>query len=418
MTMKTPCAVIAGAGVAGLAAAWWLTKIGWQVCVAERATHLRDGGHMMGLSGPGLATVRRMGLVPRLKAVAYPDMGVHVYRNRHGGEIMRLDYRSLMKEFDWITVRRTELVRLLHEQVADRITLWLGNAVTGAYSREDGVTVQMADGRRCEADLLIAADGVHSPLRASLFASDAQCLRPLGYRYAAYDLPDALKLGESFLSYAEPGLQSEYYTLASQRVAALHVWRSKSTGSVPVQERLPLLRELTARSHPLVRSMLQAVEPAADVVVDDLALVELPQWHAGRVLLLGDAAHSLSLISGQGAGLALASASILADEIAQVAGAAAPGCTCTAPGCAALEQALQAHGRRLRPTVLQLQQRSVRLAPAFVPSTPIAFHLRNLALRAMPGVVLRRVFLNGLKSEQEALAALGSPSSGPDDRGS
>jgi len=59
-----------------------------------------------------------------------------------------------------------------------------------------------------------------------------------------------------------------------------------------------------------------------------------------------------------------------------------------------------------RPTVLRLQQRSRKLAPAFVPATAWAFHLRNLALRAMPGVVLKRFFLNGLKSEAEAMAAL------------
>ena len=59
---NAPLALIAGAGIAGLAAAWWLHHIGWRVHVVERASHLRDGGHMMGLSGPGLGTARRMGL--------------------------------------------------------------------------------------------------------------------------------------------------------------------------------------------------------------------------------------------------------------------------------------------------------------------------------------------------------------------
>lgn len=398
--MKQPLAVVSGAGVAGLAAAWWLTRAGWRTLVVERASHLRDGGHMMGLSGPGLATVRRMGLVPRLKAVAYPDMGLHVYRDRNGRQILSIDYRKLLKDMEWITLRRTELVRILQEEVLDAIELKLGVTVQAFDDGTTRVAVRLSDGQTLEADLLIGADGVHSMLRPQLFPADAQCLRPLGYRYAAYDVSDVLHLGESFLSYPEPGLQSEYYGLDQHRLAVLHVWRSVEHGFVPPEQRRALLRELTAHSHEVVRASLAAVEPDAQIVIDDLALVELPTWHRGRVMLLGDAAHSLSLISGQGAGLALASASVLAEELERAAGKS---CVPTAGQLAA---ALAAHDARLRPTVDRLQQRSRRLAPAFVPATAWAFHLRNLALRAMPGVVLRRVFLNGLKSEAEAMAAL------------
>lgn len=397
---KQPVALVAGAGVAGLAAAWWLSRAGWRVRIVERAAHLRDSGHMMGLLGPGLGTVRRMGLVPRLKEVAYPDMGVHVYRNRAGQEILRVDYRSLLREMDWMTLRRTELVRILHEQIRDHVELTFATTVASFDNAEAGIGVELSDGTGLDADILIAADGVHSGLRKQAFRTDAQCLRPLGYRYAAYDVPDTLRLKESFLSYAQPGLQSEYYTLASGRLAALHVWRSVEQGFVAPQARRELLRNLVHDSHQLVRTVLDAIEPQADVVIDDLALIELPSWRRGRMLLLGDSAHSLSLISGQGAGLALASASILAEELEGVAG---PG---VAPSSRQLAVALARQDQRLRPTVARLQQRSRNLAPAFVPATPLAFHLRNLALRAMPGLLLRRVFLNGLKSEAQAMEAL------------
>ncbi|WP_415268100.1 FAD-dependent monooxygenase [Acidovorax sacchari] len=402
-SQKQPFALIAGAGVAGLAAAWWLSHAGWRVRIVERAAHLRDGGHMMGLSGPGLATVRKMGLVPRLKKVAYPDMGIHVYRNRAGREILRMDYRALLSEMDWITLRRTELVRILHEEIRDQIELSFGTTVAAFDNAESGIAIQLSDGSNLDADLLVAADGVHSALRAQAFAPDVQCLRPLGYRYAAYDVPDTLRLKESFLSYAEPGLQSEYYTLASGRLAALHVWRSAEQGFVAPQARLDVLRDLVQNSHDVVRAVLDAVEPQADVVIDDLAVVELPRWHSGRVVLLGDSAHSLSLISGQGAGLALASASILAEELERAAGRGA------GPSGQQLAVAFARQDQRLRPTVARLQQRSRKLAPAFVPATPLAFHLRNLALRTMPNALLRRVFLNGLKSEAEAMEALRQP---------
>jgi len=160
---------------------------------------------------------------------------------------------------------------------------------------------------------------------------------------------------------------------------------------------VPLLQQVTARSNRFVRYGLQHAASDSPVVIDDLALVTLPRWHNGRVLLMGDAAHSLSLISGQGAGMALASASVLAQELQRGA---------ELPQADAIAAALERHDQRLRPTVLRLQQRSRRLAPAFVPAKAWSFHLRNLALRAMPDAMLRRFFLNVLKSEAEAMAAL------------
>ncbi|QEI04991.1 2-polyprenyl-6-methoxyphenol hydroxylase [Pigmentiphaga aceris] len=398
--MSSPLAVISGAGIAGLAAAWWLHCAGWRTVVVERAPHLRDSGHMMGLSGPGLATVRKMGLVPRLQTVAYPDRGPHIYRSRNDRDILRVDYRNLLTGIEWITLRRTELVRILHEETAGCTDLRLNTTITAFDNRDTGIGVQLSDGSQLDADLLIGADGVHSTLRRQVFVPDAACLRPLGYRYAAYDVPDAGSLGEGFISYPEPGIQSEYYGLTQGRLAALHVWRSQVDGFVPPTERRALLQSLSTRSHPFVRATLAALEPDAELVIDDLAMVELPSWRSQRVVMLGDAAHSLSLISGQGAGMALASASVLANELERAAGHG------QTPNATQLDAALSTHDARLRPSVLKLQQRSRKLAPAFVPATAWAFHLRNLALRAMPGVMIKRFFLSGLKSEAEAMAAL------------
>lgn len=81
--MKTPLAVIVGAGVAGLAAAWWLQHIGWRTIIVERSESLRDSGYMIGLSGPGYDTVTRMGLLPPLQSVSY-EINENVYRDRRG----------------------------------------------------------------------------------------------------------------------------------------------------------------------------------------------------------------------------------------------------------------------------------------------------------------------------------------------
>ena len=157
--MSERTVVIAGAGVAGLACAWWLARQGWRAVVAERAPHLRDGGYMMGLSGPGLLTARRMELVPALRAVER-EIGENVYRDRRGREVMRIRYRELLRELDWITLRRTDLVQVLHAAVRDHAEIRLATTVADCSQDAHGVDVTLSDGSQLRADLLIGADGV------------------------------------------------------------------------------------------------------------------------------------------------------------------------------------------------------------------------------------------------------------------
>jgi 2-polyprenyl-6-methoxyphenol hydroxylase-like FAD-dependent oxidoreductase len=375
--------------VAGLACAWWLTRLGWRAVVVERAAHLRDGGYMMGLSGPGLLTARRMDLVPALREVER-DIGENVYRDRRGREIMRIRYRDLLTELDWITLRRTDLVQVLHAATRERADIRLATTVASHVQDTGGVDVALSDGSQLRADLLIGADGVRSSLRAAVSGAGAAVLSPLGYRYAAYDAADDTGMDRDFLSYAAPGHQVEYHGLGNGRKAVLHVWRSRATGWVEAPDRLGLLRDLSRGAHAEVGRLLDGLPSDTPIVMDDLALVELPSWRRGRVLLAGDAAHSLSLISGQGAGMAMASAYVLAQELGRLP----------------VDQALAAHDRRLRPIVERLQLRSRKLAPVYVPDSGFAFGLRNTAMRLLPRLLLKRYFLSGLKSEMEAAAAL------------
>jgi 2-polyprenyl-6-methoxyphenol hydroxylase-like FAD-dependent oxidoreductase len=380
-----------GAGVAGLSCAWWLAGAGWRVIVAERAQHLRDGGYMMGLSGPGLYTARRMGLVPALRAVER-EIGENVYRDRQGRELMRIRYRELLKEIEWITLKRTDLVRVLHEAIIDRCELRLGVTLSACRNNEQGVEVTLSDGEALRADLLIGADGIHSELRERIFGADIEAgrLEQLGYRYAAYDVDDSIDLAHDFVSYAAVGQQVEYHGLGDGRLAALHVWRSAEHGPVAASQRRELLARIAARTHPEAARILASAPVDTPIALDDLAMIDMPRWHQGRIILMGDAAHSLSLISGQGAGMAMASAAILSQELQRHP----------------IEQALRAHDTRLRPIIAQLQRRSRKLAPVYVPNSAWGFALRNGAMRALPRVLLKRYFLSGLKSEQEAAAAL------------
>jgi len=380
--MSRPLAVIVGAGIAGLAAAWQLNRIGWRTLIVERAIDLRSGGYMLGLSGPGYETAVRMGLQPALQEVWY-NINENVYRDRHGRELLRLRYRDFLQGLPYHAVRRDDLIQILNAALPPEMERRFGVTLTDFDARDAAVHVTLSDGTCVTADLMIGADGFRSALRQQLFGADDGCFEPLGYRFAVFDIDDPLRLEADFLSYAEPGHLAEYYALRGGRLAAMHVWRDAESAPVAPEQRWAMLQRVAADSHSRVRDFIGMGQAGPPPTLDSLILVNLPQWSQGRVVLLGDAAHCLTLVSGQGAGMAIASAEILAQELAQ----------------RPVMEALAAHDARLRPSITRLQQRSRRMAALFIPEGRLAFHLRNITLRLMPRAWLGRYLTNAIRSE-------------------
>lgn len=386
--MTRPLALIVGAGVAGMSAAWWLNRAGWRTTILERAPDLRDGGYMLGLSGPGYETASRMGLTPALEALSY-KINENVYRDRFGRELLRLRYRDFLKGLPYIAIRRNDLIKVLDQAVGPETTRRFGTTVTAIDPGGDHATAVLSDGTTVDADLVIGADGFRSTTRRMIFGSEEGHLEQLGYRFAVFDIDDTLKLEADFLSFAEPGHLAEYYALRGGRLAAMHVWRDANAAATLPADHWSVLETVSAQSHPMVRQFLRIGACGPQPTIDSLTMVDLSSWSKGRFLLLGDAAHCLTLVSGQGAGMAMASAEMLAQELAKLP----------------VLQALAAHDQRLRPAIVRLQQRSRRMAAIFIPESRFAFHARNLLLRHMPRSWLGKYFANSIRSEIDLVVA-------------
>lgn len=380
--MTKPLAVIIGAGVAGLAAAWWLDRAGWRSLVVERASSLREKGYMLGLSGLGFETAGRMGLHEALDVCSYA-IDENVYKDSQGRELLRLRYRDFIRDLPFMAVRRSDLVRVLFDALPETATVRFETTVADFRNVDDHVAVTLSNGETINADLMIGADGFRSKTRQKLFGPDDACLAPLGYSFAVYDVDAPRSFESDFLSYAEPGHLAEYYVLHDGQLAAMHVWRNEMAGQAG--NGFGQLEDVCRKSHPEVRAILERAETTGAVpMIDTLTMVELPEWSKGRVLLLGDAAHCLTLVSGQGAGMALASAEMLGNALM------------SAPD---LASALARHEAALRPIINRLQARSRKMASVFIPRGKFAFHLRNAVMRHMPRAWLGRYFTSAIKAE-------------------
>ncbi|MFC5526171.1 hypothetical protein ACFPPA_10490 [Rhodanobacter ginsengisoli] len=122
------------------------------------------------------------------------------------------------------------------------------------------------------------------------------------------------------------------------------------------------------------RNILATMEGVDDIYFDRMSQIRMPCWHKGRVALVGDSAAAVSLLAGEGTGLALVEAYILAGEIARAG--------------SDYKRAFEGYEQRLRPFLKNKQETSAGSASTFVPSTELGVWTRNQAtkLLGIPGV--------------------------------
>ncbi|SFJ30134.1 FAD-dependent monooxygenase [Amycolatopsis sacchari] len=314
--------LVAGASIAGPALAHWLHRRGAEVTVVERAPELRPGGQAVDARGVTKEVIRRMGLGPAVRAARTETAGAHVV-DADGAvlETYRADDDGGDGYISEIEILRGDLSRVLYDDTRDGVEYVFGDRITELTQDADGVDVAFAGGGRRRFDLVVGADGLHSSLRAQVFGPHERFVRHLGHVLAFYSVPNKFGLDRWLLEYQEP---------ASGRSALLRPIQDATRGmamfSFPagefdvdhrdVEAQKRLLRERAADLGWLAPRLLEHLDDTPDFYLDQVAQVVLDRWSSGRVGLLGDAAFSSSPLSGQGTGLALVGAYVLAGELA------------------------------------------------------------------------------------------------------
>lgn len=348
--------LICGAGVAGLALAWWLERDGHDVVLVEHAPGRHGAGYMLDCQGAGYDAVERMGLLPELRERAFA-LSELVYHDDDGGVRDRFTGEGPGAD-RIVSLMRGDLEELLHEALAGRAEIRFRTSVASFAERDgDALAVALTDGSTERVDLLVGADGIHSRVRALAFGPEERFLRDLGFHTAAYVHPDAelaSELGDALRMLDAPGLQAGAYPVAGGRVATLFTHRTPPGAPLPEDPRAEL-RRVYGGCGWIVPRLLERCPDPAELYYDRVAQIEMPTWSRGRVTLVGDACQALSLLTGQGAGMALAGAEALAAELRRDGDVPA---------------ALARYEERLRPEVLRLQAEGRAMAEEFVP--PVA----------------------------------------------
>ncbi len=327
----TERAVVIGGGIAGLTAAAALHQRGLRVTVLERAVSLQPIGAAISLSPNALRALDVIGLGDEIRGLAawQGDGGL---RTPGGRWLSRSNAEAAAARFGGPLVllhRATLIDRLAALLPAGAVRTAADARLADPGDRDRPARVRTPDGE-LEADLVVAADGIHSAVRGTLFP------RHPGTVYSGFTtwrvvipLP-----GADFASHETWGRGRIWGThpLKDGRVYA-YAAAVAPAGGHAADERAELLHRYGDWHEP-VPAVLAAARPE-DVLRHDVHHIAepLPAYHGGRVALVGDAAHAMPPTLGQGGNQAIEDAVVLAhhhDDLAAYTAARLPRTTAVA----------------------------------------------------------------------------------------
>ena len=310
---------IIGGGIGGLAAANALSRAGIEVAVYEAAAELREIGAGVALHPNAIKVLRAIGLEDNVRNVAGRSQWQVTHNWKTGRVIGRTSREQQAASFGTTgaTVHRADLLDVLAGGLQAGVVT-LGKRCTGV--RSDGVAVaRFADGSEAEADVIVGADGIHSPVRASLFGPDApRFTGKICYRSV---------ISTAAVRGARPATDGSQW-LGPHGTIVLYPLRGAELINVVCHYDDDSYRHESwvtecAREEVLERyagwheSLLRLF--AAGDTWYKWALYDrdpIPRWTSGRVTLLGDAAHPMLPYLGQGACQALEDGAVLATALA------------------------------------------------------------------------------------------------------
>ena len=214
---------------------------------------------------------------------------------------------------------RTDLARVLHDSGSERITYRWADTVESIADHGDQVLFGFRGHPAATFDLVVGADGAHLRTRSLVFGPEESFRRPLGLAHAWFTLveqPGTPTLDGWFVVHNAPG--SRVLGARPGHPGTQEIGLSFPATTIPRdrEARFAPLRETFAEVGWRAPELLAAMPAATDFALDTFDQIQVPSWHRGRVVLLGDSAWCASPLSGLGTALALQGAEAPATELA------------------------------------------------------------------------------------------------------
>jgi 2-polyprenyl-6-methoxyphenol hydroxylase-like FAD-dependent oxidoreductase len=305
--------LIGGGGVSGMALAIGLRRTGIESEIVEVSSEWSVLGVGISLQGPALRALKVIGVIDRCVAAGFGysyfktgDVDSKVPATVELPQINGPHYPAA------IGIMRQQLQRVLQEELAGAgVPVRLGVTVASLRPDDDGVEVAFTDGSKGRYGLVVGADGANSKIRDMIIGPAA---RPAFTGQAVWraTVPRAPEVQARYSFYGprnkagfNPVSETEMYVYLVQ--------------NVPDNRRLPddklprIMREQLADFGGLMGEAREQIRDPAQIVYRPVTSGLLPSpWYRGRVLLIGDAAHTTTPHLASGAGISVEDAIVLA----------------------------------------------------------------------------------------------------------
>jgi 6-hydroxynicotinate 3-monooxygenase len=315
MTSKPKIAII-GAGMGGLTAAATLIAAGFDAEVYEQAGRFTRLGAGIQMSPNAMKVLRKIGLEPAMLQIAFRPPSQFSREWDTGKLLLEVPFGDAIDRHygaPYLLMHRGDLHALLMAAVpAEKIHR--SKKLVGIENGAAGVRLDFADGTKVEADAVVGADGVHSTVRTLLLGVE----KPTYTGRVAYRTTFPAKLlggveidhctkwwgrDRHIVIYFVTHNRDEVYFVTSVPEPN---WTDESWS---MKGDLGELRQAFVGFHPQVRAVLDACPEVHKWAIN--VREPLPHWCEGRVVLLGDACHSMTPYMAQGAATSMEDAVVL-----------------------------------------------------------------------------------------------------------
>jgi len=309
--------LVSGAGMAGLSAGINLGNAGHDITIIERAQHLRVNGSPIDIRGESLAVARQMGVLDEIRARQVDMTHRTCFVDGNGDRVADLPLAEINDTADDTEIPREDLAHVLRNALGPAVALTFGESITELHDDGRGVDVLFASGEQARYDLVVGADGLHSATRRLIFGPEHQYLRHLGFYTTLANVPQRHSTGAPNPIYNFPGHMAGIVTYRDVTLAVLTFrssWIDYDYQDLDAQKRI-LTEQFGGHSRWRVPELLDAALRDPELYFDSVSQIDMPSWHRGRVVLVGDAAYCASPMSGRGTSLAITGTWLLAKAL-------------------------------------------------------------------------------------------------------
>lgn len=382
--------LISGAGIAGPTLAHWLSRCGHEPVLVEQAHAFRTGGYVIDFWGVGYRVAERMGIE---RAVLDAGYRVRELRSVDGAGHMRskldTDVFQRVAGGKFTSLPRGDLAAAVYATIDGRVEALFGDSIAAIEEHGSGVRVGFERGAERDFDLVVGADGLHSNVRRLVFGPESDYERFLGCRVAACVVDGYRPRDELvYVTHNVPNRQVGRFALRGDRTLFLFVFRSEGVVQNDLAAQKAVLRREFADAGWECPAILEATDAVDELYFDVVSQILMPGWTRGRIALLGDAAACVSLLAGEGTGLAMTGAYVLAGELHHAGGD--------------WRRACAAYEAKMRSFVRDKQDAARKYLGFFAARTRFGIWLRDIGMRAMDHATIADLFIGrGLRDDFE-----------------